>query len=70
MVLDGIFIRLRDIGGTSQVGLVRCIPEKDRSWLEELSDIRSSVSSPRVGQLVAFMLQTRAGWTKVTRRGD
>ena len=35
-LLNGTFIRLRDIGGTSQVGLVRCIQEKDRSWLPSI----------------------------------
>ena len=41
MVLDGTLIRLRDIGGTSQVGIVRCMQEKDRFWLEELSSCQT-----------------------------
>ena len=62
MVVDGTLVRLRDIGDTSQVGLVRCMEEKERTWLVEvieLSDNRTSILSPQVGQLVAFMLQTR-----------
>ena len=69
LVVDMTLVRLRDIGDTSQEGLVRCMQEKERLWLEEvmeLSDIRSSISSPQIGQLVAFVLQTRAG-TKVAR---
>ena len=69
MVVDGTLVRIRDIGGTSQVGLVRCMEEKERTWLVEvieLSDNRTSILSPQVGQLVAFVLQTRAG-TRVAR---
>ena len=43
--------------------------EKERAWLEEVmevSDHTVSIQSPRVGQLMAFVLQTRAG-TRVAR---
>jgi len=68
-VLDGTLIRLKDIGNSSQEGLVRCLEEKERSWLEEvmeLSDTSVCIETPIVGQLVAFKLLTRLG-TKVVR---
>jgi len=68
-IADGTLVRLKDIGNTSQEGLVRCVEEKERLWLEEvmeLSDTSSSILTPVVGQLVAFRLITRLG-TKVAR---
>jgi len=68
-LLDGTLVRLKDIGNSSQEGLVRCLEEKERSWLEEvmeLSDTSICIEMPVVGQLVAFRLLTRLG-TKVVR---
>ena len=67
--LDGTLVRLKDIGNSSQEGLVRCLEEKERSWLEEvmgLSDASVCIETPLVGQLVAFKLLTRLG-AKVVR---
>jgi len=68
-VPDGSLVRLKDIGNSSQEALVRCLEEKERSWLEEvmeLSDASVSIEMPSVGHLVAFRLSTRLG-TKVVR---
>ena len=48
-------------GDSSQLGLVKCMEEEERYWLEvtELSDCMVSIQSPQVGQLVTFVLQTR-----------
>ena len=50
-----------DIGDSCQLGLVKCMEEKERDWLEvmELLGRMVSIQSPQVGQLVAFVLQTR-----------
>ena len=52
-----------DIGDSSQLGLVKCMEEKERDWLEVMEQLGRMVSiqSPKVGQLVAFVLQTRVG---------
>ena len=58
-MLDGTLVRLRDIGDSSQLGLVKCMEEEEeRDWLEVL-DRMVSIQSPQVGQLVAFVLQSR-----------
>jgi len=64
MLLDGTMVRLRDIGESSQVGLVRFVEETERAWLEEvmeLTDRSISIKLPKLGQLVAMVLQTKAG---------
>ena len=61
-MLDGTLVRLRDIGDSSQLGLVKCMEEEEeRDWLEvmEVLDRMVSIQSPQVGQLVAFVLQSR-----------
>ena len=53
VVLDGTLVRLRDIWDSIQLGLVKCMEEM------ELSDHKVSIQFQQVGQLVAFVLQTR-----------
>jgi len=68
---NGSFVKLKDIGESSQLGLVKCIDEKERHWLEEvmdLSDHGTPISEPIVGQVVALYLQTRDG--KKTARAE
>ena len=62
-VIVGTLVRLRDIGDSSPLGLVKCMDEEEREWLEvtELLDRMVSIQSPQVGQLVAFVFQTRTG---------
>ena len=68
---DGTLIKLKDIGESSHLGLIRCVDEKERYWLEEvmdLSDHGTPISEPVVGQVVAFYLQTKDG--KKTARAE
>ena len=57
-VIVGTLVRLRDIGDSSQLGLVKCMEEEEE---RDLLDRMVSIQSPQVGQLVAFVFQTRTG---------
>ena len=37
--MEWSLVRLRNIGETSQFGLVRCMQEKERVWLEEVMEL-------------------------------